>query len=258
MPVSSPPRRHRLRLATSSDILPAKDFYLQRMREADPATRAFLPIPSLLEIASAVADRNFFVLTDAQGSIVAVSGLFRLLVHDHGLFMELSGMCTAGEVGGLTPRSVQSIMLMARILHAAYDLLGSSDGLSLASFVHRDNERSRENLNAAGLEEWSERPDWVSGEYVSWFGWEGGDDWLTLLVHPGCVVAAFDESLTLGFLAGEIPLERVSRATGETEHFLIEVDPTLFEGQFAAFFETDLGAMAIGEPPRALSFTNRD
>lgn len=258
MPVSSPPRRHRLRLATSSDILPAKDFYLHRMRDAKPATRAFLPIPALLEIASAVADRNFFVLTDEAGSIVAVSGLFRLLVHDHGLFLELSGMCTADAVGGLLPRSVQSIMLIARILHAAYDLLGSSEGLALASFVHRDNTRSRENLNAAGLAEWSERPDWVSGEYVSWFGWEGGDDWLTLLVHPGCVVDAFTEALGLGFLAGQIHLERPSRTNGETEHFVIEIDPTLFEGQFATFLETDLDAMAIGEPPRTLSFTNSD
>jgi len=228
------------------------------MQEADPATRRFLPIPSLLEIASAVADRNFFVLTEPDGSIVAVSGLFRLLVHDHGLFLELSGMCTAGEVGGLMPRSVQSIMLIARILHAAYDLFGSSGGLSLASFVHRDNARSLDNLNGAGLREWTDRPEWVRGEYVSWFGWEGGDDWLTLLVDPDCVVGAYYDSIELGFPSGGIDLERPSRTNGEIERFRIEVDATMFEGQYATFAATDLTSLAIGEPPERLSFSIRD
>lgn len=258
LPGSSQIHRFLLRLAEPSDILPAKDFYLRRMSEASSATRAFLPIPSLLEIANAVTDRNFFVLTDDRGEIVAVSGLFRLLVHDDGLFLELSGMCTAGEVGGLMPRSVQSIMLIARILHAAYDLLGSSGGLALASFVHRDNRRSHDNLTAAGLREWAERPDWVRGEYVSWFGWEGGDDWLTLLVDTACVGGVFLDAMDLGFLSYEIPLQRRSRTDGATERFVIEVDRELFEGQFAMFIETDFTKSSIGTPPGRLSFSTRD
>lgn len=258
MPVPPSPRRFRLRLADSSDVLPAKDFYLRRMAEADSATKAFLPIPSLLEIASAIADHNFFVLTDSDGNIVAVSGLFRLLVHDRGLFLELSGMCTASDVGGLLPRSVQSIMLIARILHAAYDLLGSSDGLALASFVHRDNERSLKNLRASGLREWSERPDWVRGEYVSWFGWESDDAWLTLLVDPDCVAGAFYDAIDIGFPSGEIHLERPSRTNGAIERFVITVDPQLFEGQLAAFEGTDPTAVAVRAPPTTLSFSALD
>lgn len=255
MTATSRPRRLVLRLADAADILPIKAFYLERMRHADPPAKHSFPIPSLVEIAGAVDERNFFVLTDEAGTLLAASGLFRLLAHDDGLFLELSGMCTSPEVGGLAPCSVQHLMLLIRIVHAAYDLLW--EPLSIASFVHRANRRSHDNLVAAGLREWSDPPEWFEGELVSWFGWDGGDDWLTLLVDRNCVKKAWGEALGLGFFTGDIAFHRPSRSGGETEHFVVRVDWRRFQGQLAGFLSTDLDSLPIGRPPRILRFSPR-
>ena len=63
-----------------------------------------LPIPSLLDIADAVEQRDDFVLVVPRGEIVAVAGIFRILAHSTGdFFRNLSGMATHPSVGDWPP-----------------------------------------------------------------------------------------------------------------------------------------------------------
>ncbi len=220
----------RMRLGETADILPAKDFYLDRMRSADPDQRAALPIPSLLDIADAVEQRDFVLVENAQGEIVAVAGIFRILAHSTGDFFELSGMATHPSVGGLAPHSLQRILIAVRLARASqYFLDEARPGSVLASFVKRTNRRSSDNLTNAKLVLTKRLPDWLSGEYVSWFGWDRASDWYRFEASVDALRWAAQVLLETRRSGNHFALSRVDRQSGEEEFFSLTIDSRVLD-----------------------------
>lgn len=215
-----------MRLADEADILSIKAFYLDRMREAAEAKRAALPIPSLLEIAEAVERRQFVMVEGACGAILAVAGIFRVLEHADGRFLELSGMATHPDVGGLQPHSLQDLMIAVRMARYSSDLFDEGGATSvLAAFARKSNRRSCDNLVKAGLVLSDRQPAWMVGEYVSWFGWDDADAWHRFEVAAKALVRAAE--LVLTTMSGGRPFElmRTNRDSGIESRFRLTVAP---------------------------------
>lgn len=175
--------RFHMRLAERNDIPRIKAFYLERMSSAGSSRRSSFPVPDLREIAESVADSDCLVVEEqTDREIVAVAALLRLVRHDNGTFAELGGMAVAPRAGGFEPHTLQSILLAVRIVRRLSDLLAERGGMRLVAFVHADNERSRAALEKACLVRLIERPRWLAGEFISWFGWDHGSEWQTYLV----------------------------------------------------------------------------
>lgn len=217
----------RLRLAGRSEVPAIKRFYLDGMRHKTPEEQEAFPIPSLLEIVNAVDAKEFIVLEDTDvGRIVAASGIFRLVDHDRGKFGELSGMLTGPEVGGVEPLRIQEIMIAARIARALPEILDRDAPTALASFVKRTNAASHDNLRRRGLEELRDPPPWLLDEYVSWFGWGGGDAWRCMRVGLDALREAATIIATLES-GGPFSLQRPAR-NGGTEQFRLTWERTLW------------------------------
>lgn len=226
---SSAIRHLRLRLADLADTPRLKSFYLDRMRNEPPERQEAFPIPTLLELTQAAEACDSLLIETVDGrDILAASGIFRLVEHDDGRFGELSGMCTAKEIGGLGPRSIQEIMLAVRVVRALYQLLDEAAPTAIVSFVETSNRRSWSNLVDFGLEGVGSRPNWLDGEFVSWFGWSRGDDWGTYRVGRKAVETAAAIVLELEASGLAHRLGRTNLATGERETFVLNCDRGLW------------------------------
>ncbi len=215
-----------MRLADEADILAIKAFYLDRMRDTAEAKRAALPIPSLLEIAEAVERRQFVLVGGTDGAVLAVAGIFRVLEHADGRFLELSGMATHPDVGGLRPHSLQELMISVRMARYSSDLFDEGGATSvLAAFARKSNRRSCDNLVEAGLVVCDRQPAWMVGEYVSWFGWDDTDAWHRFEVSAEALIRAAD--LVLTTMSGTPPydLKRTDRNSGIERRFRLTVAP---------------------------------
>lgn len=250
-----------LRLADPRDVLTIKKFYLEAMRAKPGVRREAFPVPSLLEITQSIDQENFLLIENAAtGEILAASGLFRLVHHTEGVFGELSGMCTAPRIGGLTPLTIQKLMLAVRIVRASSDLIGDIGSSSLVSFVRKDNEPSFDNLRAAGLETLEDIPEWLQDEFISWFGWSGHDQWHTFVVGADALQWAAQEIDRIERAHLSILMRRRDLASGNLESFVLACDRNLWEAHLPDVKQilAESPATLFGHPPVAIRFTCSD
>lgn len=250
----------RMRLAEPDDVQAIKAFYLDNMREKSPDAQAAFPIPSLLEISQAVADRNFLIVENpTKRAIVAASGLFRLLDHNDGRFAEMSGMYVAAEAGGLGPHSLQDLMVAVRIARFFCELRAEDGQQCAVSFVKDDNHKSWEALERSGMERALIYPTWLQGEFVSWFGWNSEDDWRTYRVGLDALINAAHLILHLEKAELMLRLSRVNRDDGHREIIKMTFDRNLWRGVLVDAKDILIGHSAIEPPdiPEQLSFGTR-
>ena len=161
-----------------------------------------------------------------DGGILAVAGIFRVLEHAEGRFFELSGMATHPAVGGLRPHSLQKLMIAVRMARYSSDLFDEGGPTSvLAAFARKSNVRSCANLADAGLIVSDDRPDWLAGEFVSWFGWSDVDAWHRFEVSEAALIGSAE--IVLATLSGDRPYEptRIDRDSGREQRFRLTVAP---------------------------------
>jgi hypothetical protein len=153
-----------------------------------------LPTPLIDALQPAVRDGTVFLVEDASfgpmpGTIVAAGGIFFTIEPPcpHAV-LEFGAMRSTRDVGGLSPMSMQEVLLQLRMLYVASILppVSSQVALTVQCYVYggkkdgseTGNIRSLDALTSAGFEELSPHPDWVTYDVASWSA--NDEKWIVL------------------------------------------------------------------------------